>query len=78
MSDLIKQACDCRDWSCGLPPCAECNEDHGGLERNDRRLCRDCWQDEAMNAIAAHEKANPGVLKKRVDELFGDKRKARP
>jgi len=31
-----------------------------------------------MNAIAAHEKANPGVLKKRVDELFGDKRKARP
>lgn len=48
----LTQACDCLNWSCGLPPCAECGEDHGGLERQGRRLCRDCWQDEMMNAIA--------------------------
>lgn len=33
--------CDCNPW-CGLPPCDECGEDHGSIELNGRRLCRDC------------------------------------
>ena len=40
MSDVESQACSCKPW-CGLPPCRECNDDHGGIDG----LCRDCWQE---------------------------------
>lgn len=65
MSDPV---CFCNP-PCGLPPCAECNEDHGGLKLEGMDLCRDCWQDEMFNRIAEHEKQHPGSLEKRLQEL---------
>lgn len=45
MSDPVydhpRAPCSCP--VCYLPPCAECQEDHGGLDFRGRRLCRDCW-----------------------------------
>ena len=65
----MKQACSCKDWGCGLPPCDGCGEDHGGLERDGKRLCRDCWQEASWAAIEAHERENPGALEKRLAEV---------
>lgn len=54
---------------CGLPPCAECNEDHGGLRLEGRGLCRDCWQEATWKRIAEHEEKHPGSLARRLEEL---------
>lgn len=42
MSDKTK-VCGCFD--CNLPPCDGCNDDHGGINMGDRRLCRDCFME---------------------------------
>lgn len=49
MSDQ-QQVCDCDPW-CGLPPCDECGEDHGGNELNGRHLCRDCEIEELKDGM---------------------------
>lgn len=69
-----KQACSCRDWSCGLPPCDECGEDHGGIDMGDRRLCRDCHLDHMMKRIWEAERRDPGSLDRRIAEVFGPRK----
>ncbi len=69
MADVMKQACDCRDWSCGLPPCDGCGEDHGGLEFGDKRLCRDCHLAAMWKRIEECEIRDPGSLDRRLAEV---------
>lgn len=73
----MTQACQCKDWACGLPACEGCGEDHGGTEYEGQHLCRDCFQDAAWKRIADYEERNPGSLERRLAELFGSKKARR-
>jgi len=69
MTTTMRQACDCKDWSCGLPPCDGCGEDHGGHKVGDKNLCRDCDLEFVFEHMTC---ATCGKLRTRSDGVSGE------
>lgn len=74
----MKQACECRDWSCGLPPCSVCGEDHGGIDMGAAgRFCRDCHLEYMMKRIGESIERDPEAFDRHLEnvaKLFGSRK----
>jgi hypothetical protein len=75
-------ACSCRPH-CGLPPCTECGEDHGGHDHgNGVHLCRDCDLEYRLTgmrcSVCQRMRYRSGVLGGLGESLWGERCRCAP